>query len=561
MRPIISLRIVTILLLVLARGVVAAPACCGEPLKNGVTAHRGNSGEYPENTIAALGSAIALGADWLELDIFRTRRGKLVVIHDPTTGRVGDSSLVVPDSTYEELLALDVATGFRREHGKSIDDCPKQTIPLLEDVLRLVMTQNKSRLSIQPKMDCVADAVALVKSLQAERWVGFNDGNLQYMAEVKRLAPNIPVFWDRGKDTDIDEDIRFARQHGFEALVLHHEGVTPEKVQKIKAAGIEAGAWTVNDATTMQRLMDVGVERIYTDHPRLLLSLKSGRRFHNVTCEGTYPHHLQGICTNDRDAIYWSFTTTLVKTDVTGKVQKQIPVGSHQGDLCYVDGKIYVAVNFGRFNDPGGNADSWVYVYDADDLSPLAKHAAQEVFHGAGGIGFRGGHFFVVGGLPETVEKNYVYEYDDEFRFAKKHVIASGHTHLGIQTAAFAKGQWWFGCYGDPKILLVTHADFRMKGRYEFDCSLGIVGLPDGRFLSASGRNEKGKGCTGRARLVEADDSRGLAAVSSRVRLEAESERFQQQVRIEGAQYAPLTARNRPGYPAPDCMAVPIRKD
>lgn len=232
--------------------------------------------------------------------------------------------------------------------------------------------------------------------------------------------------------------------------------------------------------------------------------------FSNVKCAGTYPHHLQGICTNDRDAIYWCFTTTLVKTDTTGKVQKQIPVGKHHGDLCHVDGKIYVAVNFGKFNDPNGNADSWVYVYDADDLSLLAKHETQEVFHGAGGIGVCDGHFFVVGGLPEGIEENYVYEYDADFTFVKKHVVKSGHTHLGIQTGAFANGHWWFGCYGDPKILLVTDADFKLKGRYEFDCSLGIVGLLDGQFLSASGRCEKDKGCWGSARLAAQDEfSRG----------------------------------------------------
>jgi glycerophosphoryl diester phosphodiesterase len=139
----------------------------------------------------------------------------------------------------------------------------------------LVMKQNRTRVSIQPKMDCVADVVALVQSLKAERWVGFNDGNLDYMSDVKRLAPDIPVFWDRGKDTNIADDIATAKKHGFEALVLHHEGVTPEKVQKIKAAGIEVGAWTVNDRDTMSRLLDAGVERIYTDHPRLLLTLKS----------------------------------------------------------------------------------------------------------------------------------------------------------------------------------------------------------------------------------------------------------------------------------------------
>ena len=80
---------------------------------------------------------------------------------------------------------------------------------------------------------------------------------------------------ERGKDTNIDEDIATAKKHGFEALVLHHEGVTPEKVQKIKAAGIEVGAWTVNDRATMIRLHEVGVERLYTDDPRLLYSLKS----------------------------------------------------------------------------------------------------------------------------------------------------------------------------------------------------------------------------------------------------------------------------------------------
>ena len=271
---------INFLLTVLALSV--SLAVCAEPcepdrfLRNGVTAHRGNSGEFPENTMPAFRSGIEIGADWLELDIFRTKDGKLVVIHDRTTGRVGDQDLVVPESTYAELLAIDVATDFRRRHGKSVAECPPERIPLLEEVLRLVVEQDRTRVSIQPKMDCVADAVALVKELGAERWVGFNDGNLQYMAEVKRLAPEIPVFWDRG-ETDIDRDIRIAEEHGFEALVLHHSTVTAEKVEKIQAAGLEAGAWTVNDRETMERLLDMGVERLYTDFPRLLFDLKAQR--------------------------------------------------------------------------------------------------------------------------------------------------------------------------------------------------------------------------------------------------------------------------------------------
>lgn len=233
---------------------------------------------------------------------------------------------------------------------------------------------------------------------------------------------------------------------------------------------------------------------------------------HNVTCEGTYRHHLQGICVDD-EAIYWSFTTALVKTDLNGKLLKKMSVANHHGDLCHHDGKLYVAVNLGKFNDPKGNSDSWVYVYDAATLKEIARHEVQEVFHGAGGIGFRDDHFFVVGGLPDGVEENYVYEYDGQFKLVKKHVIKSGHTHLGIQTATFAHDRWWFGCYGDPTILLVTDAAFQMKGRYEYDCSLGIEGLPDGRLLSAFGRCEKDKGCTGSVQLVGPDEKTGLKCV------------------------------------------------
>lgn len=246
-------------------------------LSNGVTAHRGNSGDFPENTMAAFRSGIDVGADWIELDILRTKDGRIVVTHDRTTKRVGDVDLNVEDSTYVELAKVDVAFDFRRRMKKTLAECPPQRMPLLKDVLRLVMKQNGTRVSIQPKTDCVADTVALVRSLKAERWVGFNDGNLDYMSEVKRIAPEIPVFWDRGSDTNIDDDITTARKHGFEAMVLHNAGVTLEKVRKINAAGIEVGAWTVNDRTMMSRLLDAGVERLYTDHPRVLLTLRAER--------------------------------------------------------------------------------------------------------------------------------------------------------------------------------------------------------------------------------------------------------------------------------------------
>ncbi len=232
--------------------------------------------------------------------------------------------------------------------------------------------------------------------------------------------------------------------------------------------------------------------------------------FTNVACQGDYRHHLQGVCTDEVDAVYWSFTTELVKTDLNGRVLRKIPVVNHHGDLCFHGGKLFVAVNLGRFNDPEGNADSWVYVYNAETLELLEKHATQEVFHGAGGIGVVDGRFYVVGGLPDGVEENYVYEYDANFQYVRKHVIKSGWTQLGIQTATYHDGKWWFGCYGSPQILLTTDAKFRLPARFEFDCSLGIVGVSEDRLLVAKGPRTPAGRCLGSLHLVHPDAKNGL---------------------------------------------------
>ena len=112
--------------------------------------------------------------------------------------------------------------------------------------------------------------------------------------------------------------------------------------------------------------------------------------FSNMKCEGDYRYIFQGVCTNERYTVYWSFTTDLVETDRLGRVQRNVAIANHYGDLCFSEGKLCGAVNLDRSNDPNGNADSWVYVYKAATLKLLAKYETHEVFHRTGGIGARG---------------------------------------------------------------------------------------------------------------------------------------------------------------------------
>ncbi len=452
----------------------------------GITAHRGNSSDFPENTIPAFESAISLGVDWAELDVHKTKDGLLVVIHDANTAKVGDKNMTIAQHTYEELKSVDVAHQFRQKYDLALAKCPIQTIPLLEEVLALFAKGGNTKISIQPKMDCVKEAIELVKKYNMTNKVGFNDGNLAYMAMVKKLAPEIPVFWDRPHNTDIDADIKIAKTHKFEAMVINQQGVTADKVRKVKAAGMEVGAWTVNETAAMKKLLALGVQRIYTDEPQKLMILQKDRE--TVFCEGRYKQHLQGFCVDKDGNIYWSWTDRLVKTDAQGKILASVAAPSHQGDLCVANGKVYVAVNLGRFNEAKPLADSWVFEFDMRDLREIRRIPVPELVYGAGGMAYRNGKFYIVGGLPVGFPDNTVYEYDSQFKFQKKHALNSGFSLMGIQTIAFVNNSWWFGCYGKPEETLQCDENFKLIGRYPMSTSIGIDSAKPGYLLTGNNK-------------------------------------------------------------------------
>ncbi len=242
---------------------------------NGVTAHRGDSVNAPENTIDAFKAGIKAGADWIETDVYCTSDGKLVLCHDASMKRTSGVNLDIARSTWSELSLLDVAFQYRNIHGLTIQKCPPQRMPLLEEAIDLILKEKKARLSLQPKMDCVDKIAAVIKKMKAEDWVGFNDGNLSYMSRAKELLPSAVIFWDRSPNFEVEKDIAVARDKKFDALVVHFTSLTPEKISKIQKAGLVVGAWTVDDEKEMEKLLKMGVERIYTDDPNLLLQVKA----------------------------------------------------------------------------------------------------------------------------------------------------------------------------------------------------------------------------------------------------------------------------------------------
>lgn len=128
---------------------------------------------------------------------------------------------------------------------------------------------------------------------------------------------------------------------------------------------------------------------------------------------------------------------------------------------------------------------------------------------------YHDGKFIVIGGLPPGVNENYLYEYDESFHFQKRHVLASGYTLMGIQTAAYADGAWWFGCYGKPEVLLRADEKFQLTGKWEFSAAVGIAPIGGGRFLivqntAIKGDDGKVQSNQGRIVIARADEKAGM---------------------------------------------------
>ena len=70
-------------------------------------AHRGASGEAPENTMAAFQRAVALGIQYVELDVRASQDGQILVMHDETIERTTNGVGPVPEYSLAALQQLD----------------------------------------------------------------------------------------------------------------------------------------------------------------------------------------------------------------------------------------------------------------------------------------------------------------------------------------------------------------------------------------------------------------------------------------------------------------------
>ncbi|MCI0348978.1 MAG: hypothetical protein L0Z53_06090, partial [Acidobacteriales bacterium] len=107
-----------------------------------IIAHRGASYDAPENTLSAMKLAWEQGADAIELDLWLSKDGKMVVLHDADTKRVGGTTNRVAQQTWAELQQIDVGAW---KHARFAGE----RIPTLESILETMPKRRRAVLEIK----------------------------------------------------------------------------------------------------------------------------------------------------------------------------------------------------------------------------------------------------------------------------------------------------------------------------------------------------------------------------------------------------------------------------
>ena len=248
-----------------------------------IAAHRGGAALWPENSLLAFQSAIALGSDLLELDVHLTRDRTIAVIHDSTLERTTDGAGAVAEATAADLRRLHLrgpGTALTAEHVPTFDEVLAVASASTTPVGLLVEVKGPAMGARYEGLEELVLAALARAGLQARATVmAFNP---EVIARVRELAPRARTtcLVSRGMVERVgarpEQSIDWAVAAGVTDLGVEHTLANERLVAAAHAAGLALGVWTVNEAADIQRMLDLGVDIVTSDRPDLARRLQQG---------------------------------------------------------------------------------------------------------------------------------------------------------------------------------------------------------------------------------------------------------------------------------------------
>ena len=232
-----------------------------------IIAHRGYSSIAPENTLAAFQKAIECKADYIELDVHKTKDDTIVVIHDSTIDRTRSNFLKkgkVAEFSYHDLKSVSV--GY---HDKFETKYQDEKIPTLREVL--LLAKGEIRVCIEIKTFGIEAAILkLVNELEMRNEVILFAFDYPILVKIRQFDKTIPILYlvDVGDELTVD----YAKIIGAGAIGVGNEtSISKEFMNFAHSHGVEVWKWTVNEEAEMKHLIEVGLDGIITNYPEKAL--------------------------------------------------------------------------------------------------------------------------------------------------------------------------------------------------------------------------------------------------------------------------------------------------
>ena len=236
-----------------------------------VMGHRGWKARYPENTLVGFEAAVALGVDFLELDIHLTADGHLVVIHDEDVRRTTDGSGSVRLMTLDRVRRLDAGGWFDASFAG-------QRIPTLEEVMALADGRVGLAIEVKPPGDAAEPLderlIPLVRAFAGPVIVHSFDAD--YVKGLKCKAPDVPA--GRLCRLLTRKLIRETCQNGIEAIHPAWRTLTARLAREVRKHGLGVMIWSARSHRDCLHMVKKDCDVIGADCPDVLMEVLAERR-------------------------------------------------------------------------------------------------------------------------------------------------------------------------------------------------------------------------------------------------------------------------------------------
>ena len=212
--------------------------------------HRGAAGHAPENTLAAVQKGIALGVDFVEIDVRRTADGALVALHDSTVNRTTNGKGRVDALSLRKLRAFDAGQGER--------------IPTVEEVL--TSAAGHAGLMLELKVAGVAHL-----TVQAVHKVDFSSPVIyasflhDELAQVRAVEPDAALMVLFGRLPRAPVAYAMAYQPAY--VGLRHDRANRRLVDAFHNDNVLVWVYTANSLTDIRRALSFGVDGVISNFP------------------------------------------------------------------------------------------------------------------------------------------------------------------------------------------------------------------------------------------------------------------------------------------------------